>query len=153
MKIIHYAVASALLMPFGVAYAQELPRLPPGPAAGHDATLLIGVTPTVTLSALASLVILITDSGGLFGQRDGRYESAAQRQLHCFFGHPLRGRPANSVRHGLQRFVYVIRIVGGVRLFRPVEEHVRHLEHLPIMAILRARAADLRGISLSCALL
>ena len=64
MKIIHYAAASVLLMTSGVAYAQELPRLPPGPAAGHEATLLIGVTPTVTLSALASLVILITDSGG-----------------------------------------------------------------------------------------
>ena len=65
MKIIHYAAASALLMTSGVAYAQELPRLPPGPAAGHEATLLIGVTPTATLSALASLVILITDSGGV----------------------------------------------------------------------------------------
>ena len=64
MKIVCYAAAAALLMTCGAAYAQELPRLPSGPAAGHQATLLIGVTPTVTLSALASLVLLITDSGG-----------------------------------------------------------------------------------------
>jgi hypothetical protein len=64
MKVMRYAAAAALLMSCGAAYAQELPRLPPGPAAGHDATLLISVTPTVTLSALASLVLLIADSGG-----------------------------------------------------------------------------------------